>query len=251
MTHRLVYNPHLHTAQLFTLMVEALGLPGERFPACDLVAPRPSHELPRFEPALREVEELRSLVHGGSPGSELPPHIVLNANCSDMLPLRRWAGENYVDLARRLIARYPELRVVFTGGPEEAAPVEKLARAVGSERCLSLAGKTSLRQLLVLLGLSEVLVGNDSGPAHFAALTPVDVVTLFGPETPALYASLSPRSRALSAALACSPCVNAYNNRVSLCTDNVCMRRLTVDRVFEEVCAVYEKRAASRGEGAG
>jgi ADP-heptose:LPS heptosyltransferase len=34
----------------------------------------------------------------------------------------------------------------------------------------------------VIYGLAEVLVTNDGGPAHFAALTPIDVVTLFGPE---------------------------------------------------------------------
>jgi hypothetical protein len=33
MTHRLVYNPHLHTSQLFEMMVEALNHPPKLFPA--------------------------------------------------------------------------------------------------------------------------------------------------------------------------------------------------------------------------
>ena len=49
----------------------------------------------------------------------------------------------------------------------------------------SLPEKTTLRQLLVLYTRSEILVTNDSGPAHFASLTAIHVVTLFGPETPA------------------------------------------------------------------
>ena len=51
---------------------------------------------------------------------------------------------------------------------------------------IPLAGKTTLRQVLVLYARSEILVTNDSGPAHFASMTPIHVVTLFGPETPAL-----------------------------------------------------------------
>ena len=105
-----------------------------------------------------------------------------------------------------------------------------------------MAGRTTLRELFVLYCLSEVLVTNDSGPAHFASLTPIDVVVLFGPETPRLFAARSPRTHPLWAGLACSPCINAYNDRNSACRHNVCMTRLTVSQVFEETCRVYESR---------
>src|SRR5213078_2971223 len=100
---------------------------------------------------------------------------------------RRWQLERYTELARRLLATYPELHIAFTGATGEAATAIKMANSVGSNRCFSLAGKTTLRQLLVLYTLADVLVTNDSGPSHFATMTPIRVVTLFGPETPALF----------------------------------------------------------------
>src|SRR5205085_11574821 len=126
---------------------------------------------------------------------------------------------------------------------------EALVRAVDSPRCASLAGKTTLRQVLVLYGLADVLVTNDSGPAHFASLTPVDVVVLFGPETPRLFAPVSPHTHPLWAGIACSPCINAYNDRQTACTDNVCMRRITTDQVFAEVCRLYEADRSAEGDG--
>jgi ADP-heptose:LPS heptosyltransferase len=105
-----------------------------------------------------------------------------------------------------------------------------------------MAGKTTLRQLLVLCTLAEVLVSNDSGPAHFATLTDVDVVVLFGAETPQLFAGTSPRTHALWAGLACSPCINAFNNRASPCRNNVCMQTIAVDDVFDEVCKCLAAR---------
>jgi ADP-heptose:LPS heptosyltransferase len=81
----------------------------------------------------------------------------------------------------------PILVPTESGAPSEAEAAASLVKQIGSERCFSLAGATTLRQLLVIFGLADVLVTNDSGPAHFAALTPIDVVTLFGPETPHLY----------------------------------------------------------------
>jgi ADP-heptose:LPS heptosyltransferase len=69
---------------------------------------------------------------------------------------------------------------------------------------LSRLPEKRLRQVLVLYTRSEILVTNDSGPAHFASMTPIHVVTLFGPETPALFAARSPNATALWAGIACS-----------------------------------------------
>jgi ADP-heptose:LPS heptosyltransferase len=111
---------------------------------------------------------------------------------------------------------------------------------------VSLAGSTTIRQLLIVYGMAEVLVTNDSGPAHFAALTSIDVITLFGPETPHLFAALTPRNHTIWAGLACSPCINAFNDRLSPCTNNQCMQSITVGQVFEEVCRAYEARRLAR-----
>lgn len=247
MTHRLLYNPHLHTAQTFQLLVEALQHDPAALPRLPVPPPPADLDLPAFSPQPGEREAVRALLARQSPGADTAPLILLNPNASDLLPLRKWPLERYGELARRLLARYPELFVVITGGPTEAQAAAQLAAAVASPRCVSLAGKTTLRELLVLFTLAEVLVTNDSGPAQFAALTPIHVVTLFGPETPRLYGARTPRHHALWAGPACSPCVNAYNNRQSPCTNNVCLLLIAVDEVYAAVCAAYDgRRAGSR-----
>lgn len=235
MTHRLAYNARLHAAEVFSSVVEALTLPAGRLPTLDVdkidKAPPPLAEVTRDErDAVSAV--VRELLGGGST-TTLPRLVLLNANAGDLLPLRRWPPGRYVELARRLLDLDDRVAVLFTGSPAERAEAERLAGAVGSERCASIAGRTSLRELVVLYGISELLVTNDSGPAHYAALAPIDVVTLFGPESPHVFGSLSPRNESVWAALPCSPCVNAFNDRVTACTDNVCMQRIGVDEVVE------------------
>lgn len=238
MTHRLLYNPHIHTTQTFLSLVEAALCDPAALPTFDWKPETAKDDSPQFTPGAGETDEVREILRRKTGGN--PPLILLNPNASDLLPLRRWPNNRYVELASRLLAGYPEVYVAFTGAPGEAGATSELVREVASDRCFSLAGMTTLRQLLILYTLSEVLVTNDSGPSHFAALTPVRVVTLFGPETPKLFSACSSRNTALWAGIACSPCVNAYNNRQSPCINNLCMQAITVEHVLEEVCRAYE-----------
>ena len=243
LTHRLNYNPYIHTGDLFRLLVAALDQPPDQFPAYPSGPPandeRPSE--PR-SPKAADLDAVAAMLREWTGVAATPPIVLLNANCGDLVPLRRWAEDRYIELARRLLEARPDLRIVFTGRPDEAPGAERLARAVASPRCVSFAGRTTLGQLLALYSLSQVLVTNDSGPAHFATLTPIDVVTLFGPETPSLFAARSPRNHVLWAGLACSPCVSAFNNRLSDCRDNLCMQRIPVDDVLGETLTALARR---------
>lgn len=245
-THRVLYNPHLHTSATFVSLVQALDVPRATLPTQPVV-PVASAGPVMFHPGSSETDRVRELLRQRDvpAGSRL---VLLNANCGDMLPQRKWSGENYVALAARLLRNFPEVVVVFTGSAAEAARVDALAAEVSEPRCISLAGETTLRELLVLYTLAEVLVTNDSGPAHFAALTEIDVVALFGPETPLLFGVNSPRSHSLWAKLPCSPCVNAYNNRQTACRDNRCMQALTIDLVHATTAAVLARRLARRSD---
>ena len=244
MTHRLSYNPYLHTSQIFLLMVAALEQPVPRSGKLSVPVPQIEKWVPDFEPAPGEQDQVRSLLQRETGNNGEPQIVLLNPNASDLLPLRKWPADRYVSLARRLLDAFPEIYIGLTGAPDEAGPIEAMVQEIGSPRCFSLAGKTTLRQLLVLYTLSELLITNDSGPAHFAAMTQVHTLTLFGPETPALFGARTPRAITIWQGLACSPCVNAYNNRQSSCTNNVCMQKITVDRVFDEASKVYLARAA-------
>jgi ADP-heptose:LPS heptosyltransferase len=249
MTHRLLYNPHLHTSQMFEAMVEALTRDPAVLPTFDFKPPA-TQPFAKFNPAPGEAAEVDALLRRENPAVGSAPLILLNPNASDLLPLRRWPPMRYVELSRRLLERYPDLFIAFTGAPAEATANNRLAAEVSSNRVISLAGKTTLRQVLVLYTRSQILVTNDSGPAHFASMTPIHVITLFGPETPALFGARSSNATALWAGIACSPCVNAYNNRQSVCRNNLCMQTITVDAVFEKVTSIYDSLKAGDANAA-
>jgi ADP-heptose:LPS heptosyltransferase len=104
-----------------------------------------------------------------------------------------------------------------------------------------------LKALTALYNISTVLVTNDSGPAHFSAITPIRSLVLFGPETPRLYGGLG-NTESITAELSCSPCVTAANQKNSACTDPICMRMITPERVLQSIQGVFDGESGVRQE---
>src|SRR3982751_6421209 len=122
MTHRLLYNPHLHTSQMFEAMVEALTRDSAGLPTFDFT-PSVNQPLARFRPSPSEFAEVNAFLKRENPRIGSAPLVLLNPNASDLLPLRRWPPLRYVQLAQQLLERYPELFIGFTGAPSEAVPI--------------------------------------------------------------------------------------------------------------------------------
>ncbi len=252
MTHKLHFNPHMHISQFFQVQVAAVDADPQRLPALDFPTPPAIGELPRLKLRDGELETVARKVEQASSSSwsQAKPLILLNANCSDLLPLRRWPDERYIDLARRLLDKYEDLHIAFTGAPRKRPAWRLLLKRIDQPRCFSMAGKTTLRELLVLYHLAQVLVTNDSGPAHFSALTPIHVIALFGPETPRLFGLRNSRGHALTSELPCSPCVSVYNNRLSPCKRNFCLERISTDQVFDLVCKLLKVESSAAAAAA-
>jgi ADP-heptose:LPS heptosyltransferase len=234
MTHRVQYLPHLHISLQYSVLVEAAfhdprDVPMLKIPLAQIgQTPAPP---PRFIAEPTELQRMRERIHVGN----AQPIVILNPNASDLLPLRKWQTEKFKALAERILAAYPSALIVVTGAPSERGAADQLCREMGSARVVSMAGQTSLRDLLTLYSVADVLVTNDSGPGHFSALTPIRAIVLFGPETPRLFGPLTPASTVIWKELACSPCVSVFNHRLSPCSNNVCMQSITVDEVFDAV----------------
>ena len=240
LTHKVQYNPFLHTSKAYLALVKSLEADPSDLPLLKEIINDQEIQVPSFVPADSEaiaVDELLAKKFSSKVPGKL---ILLNPNASDMLPLRKWPTERFVDLGNRLLAQ-DNLGIIITGAPSEQDSCQQIANEFGSGRVVSVAGETTLRELIVLYGKSDVLVTNDSGPGHFATLANVKTLVLFGPETPQLFGPLGDRSVVIWKGLACSPCVNAFNHRFSPCKDNVCMQEIQVDEVSEKVLGLLEK----------
>lgn len=237
------FNPHQHMARNYLRLVITLldGAAAARSLDEAIVV---LHKKPPTAAALACVARLFAELP--APPGRL---VLINPNASDRLPQRRWPGERFAALIEQLLAIRPDLSVALIGSDDDRAATAAVIAGVGTigrERCIDLAGRLPIDALPALFARSALLVSNDSGPAHFAAVSGLPVVVLFGPETPVLFGPLGPAT-IISADLACSPCVSPANQRKSSCRDNQCMQAIDVATVLDASLRVLARRGARVG----
>jgi len=235
LTHRVQYNPYLHTAKAYMLLIGALEVDLQQKPMLKVPVEDVIVEAPVFSPSGEELNKIQRLLNEKFENTMPASLVLLNPNASDMLPLRKWDSKNFVELGRKILEKYPKAGLVLAGAPSEQAACNQLRLDFNDNRVIAFAGETTLRELLVLYTLSSLLITNDSGPGHFASMTTIPAIVLFGPETPELFGPLSDGVEVIWKGLACSPCVNPFNHRFSPCNNNLCMQAISVEEVFEKV----------------
>ncbi len=232
LTHKIQYNPFLHTSKAYLQLVESLVSDPAQVPMMKLPHELITVEVPRFNPVDKERDRVLALLSDklGQPPER--PIVIFNPNAGDMLPLRKWDSNKFVGLGKKL-ADAADCTIVITGASTELQEAKRVAQRIG-KNCVSVAGDTSLRDLIILYTIADLLITNDSGPGHFSALTDIKTIILFGPETPGLFGPLGTNQYVIWKNLTCSPCVNPFNHRFSPCTDNVCMQNISVEEVYEK-----------------
>ena len=239
---RVVYNPYRHLSQQFLTMVEAID--SASTPMAKAVSAPAPKDTPTavFPPG--EVEQLIAELHTDFPAIR-DKRLVLVYPSGGLLSIRAWPLNHYRRVCAGLLS--DGFAVGIIGMAADKAIGRDLTTGSASSLCIDLTGYTrSVRHLLGLFHRADLLITNDGGPGQFAALTPIHSIVLFGPETPLLYRPLSSRTHCMHLQMSCSPCLTAYNHRLSPCDgDNQCLRQITPEQVLDKAREILASRGKS------
>ena len=150
--------------------------------------------------------------------------------------LRRWPPESYAAVAKTLLPL--GIEIVLVGGPEDAWASEPFA-GMGVDNRI---GSLTILETLALMEASDVVVTHDTGPLHLAGITPVGIVSIFGPTDPR--GRLPQRAGTVALwggeGFACRPCYDGRN--YAPCSNNLCVQQVTPEMVVREVILLLEQR---------
>jgi heptosyltransferase-2 len=139
---------------------------------------------------------------------------------------KRWPAERYAALGDRLIDEL-NAQVLLIGSASELEVSQAVSRQMRNHP-FQLTGQTDLAGLVGVLSLVDLLVTNDTGPAHIAAALSRPTLVIFGPTNPLTTRPFSPYADIVREPPDCAPCM------LRDCPiDHRCMTAITPDDVFE------------------
>jgi len=149
-------------------------------------------------------------------------------------PAKRWLSERFAEAAAKITAQSSAHWILF-GTKNDAAIGEQIASAIG-DHCVNRIGQTTLDQLIAELRQCRLLLTNDTGTMHLAALLGVPVVAIFGSTEPRLTVPLGNGHIVLRHHVECSPC---FLRECPI--DFRCMKAVSADEVARAVLSMLAK----------
>ncbi len=147
---------------------------------------------------------------------------------------KKWT--DYLSLAKNLTRQY---EVVLMGAANEKNLCLEIQKQVPQAQVL--AGQTSLHETLLIIHHADLVVCNDSSPAHLASLTNTPVLSIFGPTIIEQgFRPWSAQAYVLDRqGLFCRPCGAHGHNKCPRGTHE-CMKNISVAEVEKSVQSVLK-----------
>ncbi|MFI5138418.1 MAG: glycosyltransferase family 9 protein [Sphingobacteriales bacterium] len=92
---------------------------------------------------------------------------------------RAWGAEKFLELIKR-IKQHTSMPVYLVGGPAEMATGDYLMANLPPGSADNLTGKTSLLQLVNLIGNATLIIANETSAVHIAAATQTKAICILG-----------------------------------------------------------------------
>jgi len=151
-----------------------------------------------------------------------------------------WPKEKWAELVSQLV-QVERTRIVLVGGPSETEMNSYIYdrvsnRQSGASKVIDLTGKTSLRGLIALFTMADIVVGADTGPLHMACAANVPhVIGVFGSTPWKRNGPIGEKSSVVALDLSCQPC---FEKTCPLQTI-ACLKDLDVAQVESEVKRIF------------
>ena len=227
----------VHQAEFYRHLVRALDLAGDDLPG---LSPASSGVQPSIQITSATRERVDAFL--GRLGVDRAKPLVGLAPGAAYGHAKRWPPDRVSQLVSRLDAAGAACVLVGAAGDRDAGrEIESsLPPGIG---VVNVIGRTDLRLLAGLLSACQAFVSNDSGAMHLAAATGVPVTAIFGPTDERVTAPLGDHDVIVQQVF-CRPCM------LRDCPiDHRCMRRISVERVYESVTSRLAGRPVAAEPG--
>jgi heptosyltransferase-3 len=167
----LPHRPDVHAVAWTLALPAAVGIPVQGYRLDYLVTPEES-----------KAAEARLIADGVRAAGNVPL-IGMQVVSFPTKPYRDWPIGHFVELAKRILAQWPQAQFLLYGSAEDQSRVASLVAQL-SGHATSYAGRLTLRETVAVMSHTDLYIGVDTGPTHLYSALQKPMVVLYHPALP-------------------------------------------------------------------
>ena len=159
---------------------------------------------------------------------------------------KRWLNNSWVDLLKKCLDKKYNIHILYHEWEvDDVNDIEQEFLNISSKGMLIVHRNYSVLKVAYLISKCDLMISTDSGPMHIANAVGTPVIQLFGP-------TLLTKNRVWNKGTNlmvrdegsdCIACL--YTDKFNTCTDNVCMKGIKPERIFDYVEKILERKAVA------
>ena len=119
---------------------------------------------------------------------------------------KNWPSDRFAELVRWLSDQM-DVAVLLLGTKDQVEEYDGIVGGCRAQNVVSVAGRSTLREAIGLIGQASMYVGNDTGLTHVAARLGLPTIAIFsGIDPTGMWAAVGPDVTIVKAPVPCSPC---------------------------------------------
>jgi lipopolysaccharide heptosyltransferase II len=155
-----------------------------------------------------------------------------SANPKESISARVWPCEYFISLIQLISLEFTDYSILISGGKNDSDIAKKIHN--NCTQVIDLSGKTNIYELIHIIGLSRIVICNDSAVLHMSIAQKRPTIGIFGPTSLKSRVPPSHQQNCVQSTEKCSPCY--YFGQFTGCTNKTsCMRTILPEQVFQKV----------------
>ena len=152
---------------------------------------------------------------------------------------KRWPAERYAALGDSFVESGAS--VVLVGSQAEMEVSDQVCRQMRNQPIV-LTGKTTVAEATAIISVADVLITNDTGPAHIGSAVGTPTLVIFGPTNPLTTRPFASTAEMIRHQPECAPCM------LRDCPiDHRCMTAITPEEVFARASVMISRQRSEVG----
>lgn len=151
----------------------------------------------------------------------------------------QWESKNYPIKDWVKIIKYLnqiKLKVVLVGNNDDKKYIKILNKYIDENCYIDLIGKTTLKELIVVINNSKILLSGDTGAMHIADSLNIPLITLMGPTDPNVWGPYNQLQNVISVNYECKNC---YKHKCPL--NRICLEDISFDTIKKNIDRILDE----------